>query len=96
MGAILLALLRARRKRCIMNDNEFSKVGLYEHNARSYRKIKEAYEYYWSDEYSLVIDEKSKKIINKTGNMLMPLKKEEGIIVDFVSSILIFLILSYF
>ena len=32
-----------------------------------------------------------KKIINKTGNMLMPLKKEEGIIVDFVSSILIFL-----
>lgn len=27
-----------------MNDNEFSKVGLYEHNARSYRKIKEAYE----------------------------------------------------
>lgn len=32
-----------------------------------------------------------KKIIHKTGNMLMPLKKEEGIIVDFVSSILIFL-----
>ena len=27
-----------------MNDNEFSKVGLYEHNARSYRKIKESYE----------------------------------------------------
>ena len=28
----------------IMNDSEFSKVGLYEHNVKSYRKIKEAYE----------------------------------------------------
>lgn len=27
-----------------MDNNEFSKVGLYEHNARTYRKIKDAYE----------------------------------------------------
>lgn len=28
----------------IMNDNEFSKVGLYKHNIESYRKIRSAYE----------------------------------------------------